>query len=299
MAVPDWPTTYGYNLFLYPLSTWLAGPWDLFIEHGHRLLGAAVGVITIAMLCAVWVCDRRVWLRWLAIAALALVVFQGLLGGLRVLQNSRQIAQVHGVVGPAFFSLSMLLVAATSRWWQRRERISGLSDYAVSAWMLVGLAFVQLLLGSQLRHVSSFTSLGTFSACVTFHVTLAVVLLVIGAATSWSAWRGLCAAPALRRWAVLIGPLIGLQILLGVGTWTAKYGWPSIATRFGLEANVVVRVESMLQSMTITGHVALGALILGVAVAWAARVGRLSLAPQGAANWLKSGKSSRMAEGVR
>ena len=45
MAVPDWPNTYGYNLFLYPWQTWLSGPWDLFIEHGHRLLGALVGMI--------------------------------------------------------------------------------------------------------------------------------------------------------------------------------------------------------------------------------------------------------------
>ena len=44
MAVPDWPTTYGYNLFLYPWQTWLAGPWDLFIEHGHRLLGSLGGL---------------------------------------------------------------------------------------------------------------------------------------------------------------------------------------------------------------------------------------------------------------
>ena len=47
MAVPDWPSTYGYNLFLYPWQTWLPGPWDLFIEHGHRLLGATVGLLTI------------------------------------------------------------------------------------------------------------------------------------------------------------------------------------------------------------------------------------------------------------
>ena len=45
MAVPDWPNTFGYNLFLYPWQTWIAGPWDLFIEHGHRLLGATVGML--------------------------------------------------------------------------------------------------------------------------------------------------------------------------------------------------------------------------------------------------------------
>src|SRR5262249_36289635 len=36
MAVPDWPNTYGYNLWLYPAATWINGPWKLFVEHGHR-----------------------------------------------------------------------------------------------------------------------------------------------------------------------------------------------------------------------------------------------------------------------
>ncbi len=44
MAVPDWPGTYGYNMFLYPWTSWLAAPWDLFIEHGHRLLGSLAGI---------------------------------------------------------------------------------------------------------------------------------------------------------------------------------------------------------------------------------------------------------------
>ena len=54
MAVPDWPNTYGYNLFLYPWQTWLAGPWDIFVEHGHRLLGATVGMMTIGLLAVLW-----------------------------------------------------------------------------------------------------------------------------------------------------------------------------------------------------------------------------------------------------
>ncbi len=47
MAVPDWPGTYGYNLWLYPWTTWLFGPFDLFVEHGHRLLATVVGMLTI------------------------------------------------------------------------------------------------------------------------------------------------------------------------------------------------------------------------------------------------------------
>ena len=49
MAVPDWPNTYGYNMFSYPLESWLFGPFDLMVEHGHRLLASLAGVISIAL----------------------------------------------------------------------------------------------------------------------------------------------------------------------------------------------------------------------------------------------------------
>ena len=55
MAVTDYPTTFGYNLFLYPWQTWITGPWKLFIEHGHRLWGASVtGPTTIAFVLVAW-----------------------------------------------------------------------------------------------------------------------------------------------------------------------------------------------------------------------------------------------------
>jgi len=76
MAVPDWPGTFGHNMFLYPLQAWLWGPWDLFLEHGHRLLGALVGVITLGMAAAVWRRETDATLRALAIAAVMLVVVQ-------------------------------------------------------------------------------------------------------------------------------------------------------------------------------------------------------------------------------
>src|SRR5436190_9860310 len=82
MAVPDWPNTYGYNLFLYPWQTWLAAPWDLFVEHGHRLLAASVGMITIGLLVVLMRSERRNWLRILGFVALALVIFKGVLGGI-------------------------------------------------------------------------------------------------------------------------------------------------------------------------------------------------------------------------
>ncbi|MEX2026104.1 MAG: COX15/CtaA family protein, partial [Pirellulaceae bacterium] len=118
MAVPDWPGTYGYNLFLYPWQTWLWGPWDLFIEHGHRLLGAAVGLIAIALVATVWLRDSRTWLKYAALGALALVIFQGVLGGVRVLLDQRLVAMIHGCVAPLFFAYAASLVVFTSRRWR-------------------------------------------------------------------------------------------------------------------------------------------------------------------------------------
>src|SRR3954466_8187496 len=89
MAVPDWPNTYGYNLFLYPWQTWLLGPWDIFIEHGHRLVASSVGMLTIGLLVLLLKHEQRPWMIGLGLAALSLVVFQGVLGGMRVLLDER------------------------------------------------------------------------------------------------------------------------------------------------------------------------------------------------------------------
>ena len=119
MAVPDWPGTYGYNLFLYPWQTWIAGPWDLLIEHGHRLLGALSGTLTIALVLAVFRWDRRTWMRYFSLGALAAVILQGLLGGLRVLLDDRSLAMIHGCAGPAFLAVCVALCVVTSRTWKQ------------------------------------------------------------------------------------------------------------------------------------------------------------------------------------
>ncbi len=68
MAVPDWPNTYGYNMFFFPISRWVGG---IFYEHTHRLVASTVGLMTAIM--ALWLFGRRarVFLRWLGLAFLA------------------------------------------------------------------------------------------------------------------------------------------------------------------------------------------------------------------------------------
>src|SRR6476659_10535764 len=81
LAVPDWPTTFGHNMFFYPWSKMVG---NIFYEHSHRLVASFVGLVKIALTVAVGLRESRAWLRWLAAAALALVIVQGVLGGLRV-----------------------------------------------------------------------------------------------------------------------------------------------------------------------------------------------------------------------
>ena len=80
MAVPDWPNTYGYNMFLFPPSKWVGG---IFYEHSHRLVASGVGLLTTILAVWLWLRESRAWLRWLGVIAFFGVVFQGLLGGAR------------------------------------------------------------------------------------------------------------------------------------------------------------------------------------------------------------------------
>src|SRR5215472_18868584 len=96
LAVPDWPTTFGQNMFLYPWSKMVGG---IFYEHSHRLLGALVGVLTIALAISAW--RRGGITRVLGVSAALVVVAQGVLGGLRVVLMQDTLAIVHGCLAQA------------------------------------------------------------------------------------------------------------------------------------------------------------------------------------------------------
>src|SRR5918995_854573 len=82
LSVPDWPNTYGWFMFSFPVSKWVGG---IFYEHSHRLIASTVGFLTIIMAVWTWRGEPRRWLRRLAFVALGAVIVQGLLGGLTVL----------------------------------------------------------------------------------------------------------------------------------------------------------------------------------------------------------------------
>lgn len=278
MAVPDWPNTYGYNLFLYPWQTWVAGPWDLFIEHGHRLLGALVGMITIGLVVAVWRSDNRPWMRGVALAALAAVILQGVLGGQRVLLDSRTVAMIHGCFGPAFFAFTAAIAVFTSRWWRdatAENQTPDVSRVARLAWATTAVAYLQLILGAQLRHQHVGGDPNQFRVLVLFHLFVAAALAVHAVLLARRTYR-LQGQPRLARPAAALAVLVGLQLMLGASTWVVKYGWPAWFSGWEVAQAHVNTRESLSQVLITTAHVATGSLILAVSLLVAVRSARLA-----------------------
>ncbi len=265
MAVPDWPSTFGYNLFLYPLESWLA-VWDVFLEHSHRLLGATVGLLTIALAVALWLGDRRRGMKWLGLAAVAGVVLQGVLGGLRVLGNEVFLAKVHGCTGPAFFALAAALVTLTGPRWRAHAGTAGSTPaFRRAAWMLAGLIYLQIVLGANLRHQDPEAGVGGFRLWVWLHVIAAG--LVLGAAVGLRVWaRSAARQPVVARRAGLLALLLVLQVLLGLAAWVVRYGIPFWFAQWIWDLPYTVEAHSPLQALVVTAHVAVGSLALATAV---------------------------------
>lgn len=288
MAVPDWPATYGHNMFLFPLAEWLGGPWDLFLEHGHRLLGATVGVITLVLAGLVFVRRSPTVLRGLVAAAVLLVIAQGVLGGMRVLLDDKTIAKVHACTGPLFFAVATAI--ATLVWRDRRRpavasgpgvggraatalgsgRGRSLPTVALPSWATAGFvppalvvaAYLQLVAGAQLRHMEASATPLDFRWLVTLHLLGAAAVTVL-ATLAWLAWQP-HEPLAARHWSrVLVGLVVG-QVLLGCGAWLVNYGVPGGWLPDTWSGPLVAR--SVRAALVTTGHAVLGMLILGAAV---------------------------------
>ncbi len=281
LAVPDWPTTFGYGMFTYPLTRWLYGPWQVFIEHGHRLLGALVGMLTIALAVALQWKDPRRWVRCLSWVALALVVFQGTLGGMRVVLRQQTLALVHGCTAPVFFSLVALLAVATGRRWHQAGQEPALQQLSPAlavrlgrllrcTVLLAGLVYVQIVLGAVLRHFPETASWRSFVLVLMFHLTVALLVLAHVLAGTWLA-RGLPPRGWLTRPAWLAGALVLVQLVLGVFTWGFKYAWPEFLGRTAWAQSWLNVAYSGPQVLTTTAHVLTGSLILATSVVWLVR----------------------------
>ena len=113
LSVPDWPTSYGQNMLLYPISDWDGG---IFYEQSHRVVAFSVGVMSIVLCGWLFLRERRKWVKVLGSLAVAGVIAQGILGGLTVLlMQPAWLSALHGVVAQSLLILVILIAYTQSR----------------------------------------------------------------------------------------------------------------------------------------------------------------------------------------
>ena len=153
LSVPDWPTSYGWNMFTFPPSMWVA---NILYEHGHRLIASSVGFLTIVMAVWLWFAESRRWLRWFGVAALGSVVAQGLLGGLTVLfYLPAAISTAHAGLAEIFFCMTVAIALFTSPRWIDDSRAVDDPTLRRIATTTTVLIYTQILVGATMRHTGA------------------------------------------------------------------------------------------------------------------------------------------------
>ncbi len=277
LAVPDWPNTYGHNLFLYPPSLWVG---NIFWEHTHRLLGALVGVMCIVMCVWLWLSQlERRWLRWTGVALLVLVIAQGVMGGLRVTELSVTLAIVHGVMAQLFLCLTVLIAAAVRHAGQA-PRLNGERLRLMRlAFLFFAVLLVQLVLGAVVRHT------GAGTAIPDFPTNLGGMVPPLNQAGIEAAFDRaapdedypMSVYPSVVQVAVQFAHRAWAAVVLGTGLWligrvartgNPSLGRPALALLFSLILQVALGALVVWHPRFVdvhTAHQALGAAILATA----------------------------------
>lgn len=254
MAVPDWPTTFGVNMFLYDFFNDSLG---VKLEHTHRLDASLVGFVCIILAVTMLIADRRGWAKAMGVLALVLVSVQGVLGGTRVTQNSQTLAAVHGATGQLFFAFLAALCVWTGRGWfgpsPARPDPGKLRKKAVHTF---GLLTGTMLLGVVVRHFGSHMAIGG-------HILLALMVLGHALGLTIRIEKHKRDLPELVPSSRALAGCIIVQVLLGTAAVVAL--WPLDPAKIQYDAvRLLIR----------TGHQGNGALLLAASAVLALRAHR-------------------------
>ena len=267
LSVPDWPTTYGWNMFTFPLSKWVGG---IRYEHTHRLIASTVGFLTIILAFWTWKVEPRAWVRKLAYAALGAVVLQGLLGGITVLLFLPPAVSIgHAGLAQIFFCLTIAMALVTSPGW--KNAVQPVEDPMLRkiAALTTALVYTQIIVGATMRHNEAGMAIPDFplafghvippvwSAKVAIHFAHRVGAMIVAAMILATSSHVLYHHPRRRdlvRPAVLLIGLVFVQITLGAFV-----------------------VWSGLQPIVNTAHVVNGAAVLGTSLVLTLRSFRAGL----------------------
>ncbi len=250
MAFADWPSSDGQNMLLYPWFRDFADHPEKFVEHGHRLAGVIIGIVSIALFTAALVLERN-WVKTFAAMILVSVVVQGAIGGARVLLDQRVLAMTHSLTGGAFFSLCVVFRLMCSKGWPRwnQQPDRRLTPLAAAIVAITPVALVaQYFLGSLLRH---------FHMMLDEHLIGAAVVSLIGCSAAVFLLRS--ENTLLRRCGLAIASVLMLQLMLGTGAYLTRFGLPLIG--------FVATMGSASQAVLCSLHTVFGMLLLASSVA--------------------------------
>jgi cytochrome c oxidase assembly protein subunit 15 len=252
LAVPDWPTSFKSMDPLNPLPGWWAIP-SILAEHGHRLMGMIVGACTLILSVWTWATDSRKWMKGVALGALLLVIVQGVLGGLRVVWISLDLAVVHACIAQLYFSTLAAMLLFTSRFWleasevlEERAETTSLRRLSMAT---AAMVYLQIILGALLRHPGA----GVDALLVSLHVLGAFVvfcLVFMLVKTARAASQGSVAPSRLAHG--IAGVLI-LQVCLGM--------FALLVTFYDMGVG-----RSLTQVVLNTAHMVVGAVLLATLV---------------------------------
>jgi len=289
LAVPDWPTTFGYNMFLFPVSKWVGG---ILFEHTHRLMGSVVGFLTIILAVWLWLSKDRQWVRNLGVIALGGVILQGILGGLRVTMMKDEIGIFHACIAQAFLGLLVFIALVTTSFWRaisnptvNLKKFPPLKSLAIAITIAI---YVQLALGATMRHQHRDLAILDFPTANGAWIpdTGAAALAKINA---WRDTRGLSDVTAFQIWLQMAHRFLALMIAIAVIAFCIRVrrDAPRFAAlkRLSIFWVTLVGCQIALGAWTIwsnkaadvaTAHVALGAVMLSFGVSISAICWRIS-----------------------
>jgi cytochrome c oxidase assembly protein subunit 15 len=209
LSVPDWPLSYG------TITPPMVG--GIRYEHTHRVIAAAVGLLTIVLAFLLWRRDQRRWVRYLGLAAIGVVVAQGVLGGLTVLLYLHYGMPVaHACLAQIFFGIIVSLAVFTSRWWtseQPQLDDRGSPSIHTLATLNAVAIFLQVVLGAGFRHQD---------IPVWPHVAGAMVVLGMVTWTAVALRRRFEQSREIAKARILLHAIFGTQFLLGFGAWWSR-----------------------------------------------------------------------------
>jgi len=275
MAVPDWPNSFGYSMFLFPVSRWVGG---VFFEHTHRLIASGVGLLTLVLCGMTLVIEQRRWVKWLAGVAVLAVIVQGVLGGLRVTEHNALLGLFHGCLAQSFFCLAAAIALVTSRLWSELRPVADCNAVRHLRFWTIGvtiMVFGQLALGASMRHSHAGLSIPDFPT-VYGGILPPIDAASIGAINEVRVWQAaqppisaglillqfvhriLAAVIVIALTSVAVGMIrhreLPLRIRLAAGFWPIL-----VLIQFGLGAWTIWSNKA---ADVATAHVFVGALIL-------------------------------------